>query len=148
MKVFHPSWIRGLAFALAAFLAQAAFGAVDFEKDIRPLLVEHCASCHGEKKQKALLRLDRRADALKGGENGVVIVAGKPEASPLFQRVVSTDDDEAMPPKGERLTERRVTTMDCRGRGLAGRWFGGGHVRAGEGTLGFHAAAQSRRAGW
>ena len=111
MKVFHPSWIRGLAFALAAFFAQAAFGAVDFEKDIRPLLVEHCASCHGEKKQKALLRLDRRADALKGGENGVVIVAGKPEASPLFQRVVSTDDDEAMPPKGERLTEREVAAL-------------------------------------
>ena len=111
MKVFRPFWIRCLALALAAFFAPAAMGAVDFEKEIRPLLVERCASCHGEKKQKALLRLDRRADASKGGENGVVLVAGKPEASPLFQRVVSTDADEVMPPKGERLTEREVAAL-------------------------------------
>ena len=111
MKVFRPFWIRGLSFALAASFAHAAFGAVDFEKDIRPLLVERCVSCHGEKKQKSLLRLDRRADAMKGGENGVVIVAGKPETSPLFMRVVSTDDDEVMPPKGERLTGREVAAL-------------------------------------
>lgn len=111
MKGFRPFWIRDLVFALAVASAHAAFGAVDFEKEIRPLLTERCASCHGEKKQKALLRLDRRADAFKGGENGVVIVPGKPEASPLFQRVVSTDADEVMPPKGERLTGREVAVL-------------------------------------
>jgi cytochrome c553 len=111
MKGFRPSWIRGLLFALAVASARAVSGAVDFEKEVRPLLIERCASCHGEKKQKALLRLDRRADAFKGGENGVVIVAGKPEASPLFQRVMSTDADEVMPPKGERLSERESATL-------------------------------------
>ncbi|MBI3414846.1 MAG: hypothetical protein HY043_05910 [Verrucomicrobia bacterium] len=58
------------ACALAvALLASASAGAVDFEKDISLLLVERGVSCHGEKKQKALPQLDRRADAMKGGEN-------------------------------------------------------------------------------
>ena len=112
MKVFHPSWIRALLFALAANFAPAVMGAVvDFNTDILPLLMERCASCHGEKKQKAQLRLDRRADAMKGGENGVVLLAGKPEASPLFKRVISTDADEVMRQKGEPLTEREVAVL-------------------------------------
>ena len=127
MKVFRPSWIRGLSFVLAAAFGQAAFGAVDFEKEVRPLLVDRCASCHGEKKQKALLRLDRRADAMKGGENGAVIVAGNPEASPLFQRVVSTDADEVMPSKGERLTEREVAVLR--------QWIAEGAVWPDDGSL-------------
>ena len=102
---------RSFVHANAVAFAHAAFGAVDFEKDIPPLLLDRCASCHGEKKQKALLRLDRRAEAMKGSENGVVIIEEKPEESPLFQRVVSTDDDEVMPPNGKRLTEREVAVL-------------------------------------
>src|SRR6185503_20337267 len=82
--------------------------AVEFERDIRPLLAERCVSCHGEKKQKAQLRLDRRADAMKGGENGPVIVAGKPGESALLKAVTSADADQIMPPKGDRLTEKEV----------------------------------------
>ncbi|MBI5775304.1 MAG: hypothetical protein HZA89_16405, partial [Verrucomicrobia bacterium] len=42
---------------------------VDYTKDIRPIFAAKCYSCHGPEKQKGQLRLDRRADALKGGDS-------------------------------------------------------------------------------
>ncbi|MHC5540251.1 c-type cytochrome domain-containing protein, partial [Singulisphaera rosea] len=41
-----------------------------FEKQIRPVLVERCQSCHGPEKQKGGLRLDSRAALLAGGDSG------------------------------------------------------------------------------
>ena len=52
---------------------------IDFVRDVRPILQQHCYRCHGEKKQKSGLRLDIKSEALKGGDNqGPSIVAGKP----------------------------------------------------------------------
>jgi hypothetical protein len=78
--------------------------AADFDSEIRPLLKEHCVSCHGGKKQKGELRLDAKTFAFKGGHGGPAIVAGSADASPLFQRITSADADERMPPDGEPLT--------------------------------------------
>jgi len=50
-------------------LAAPARASDDFEKHVRPLLVEKCQSCHGAEKQKGGLRLDSRAALLKGGES-------------------------------------------------------------------------------
>ncbi|HTN02428.1 MAG TPA: c-type cytochrome domain-containing protein, partial [Planctomycetaceae bacterium] len=68
-----------------------------FETSVRPLLVEHCQKCHGEKKQWGALRLDSHEALLKGGENGPAIVPGKPEESRLIQAVRHSDDLQ-MPP--------------------------------------------------
>src|SRR5687767_10370380 len=46
-----------------------------FETHVRPLLAEHCLSCHGESKQKGGLRLDSRAALLKGGKTGPILDA-------------------------------------------------------------------------
>lgn len=89
---------------LFAFTAESilAAGAVDFEKDIRPLLQQRCVACHGPDKQKAGLRLDARAFALQGGSGGPVLLpaAGEKQGS-LWLRLISTDDDERMPPPSE-----------------------------------------------
>jgi len=92
------------------FLTVSAF-AVDFDREIRPLLQEHCIECHGAKKQKGELRLDAKPYALKGGHDGPVLVAGDVAKSPLFQRIISTDEDERMPPKGERLSAEQVAAV-------------------------------------
>ena len=57
------------------------------------------------------LRLDGREYAFHGGENGAVIAAGRPEKSALLDRIESTDEDERMPPTGERLTPKQVSLM-------------------------------------
>ena len=82
-----------------------------FENEVRPLLSAKCFECHGEKKQKGGLRLDGHADALKGGESGVVLVAGKPDESVLIQAVRYTDENLQMPPK-ERLTTAEVAVLE------------------------------------
>ena len=85
---------RGAALALLAALSLAlAAGAAeppaapDFERDIAPILREHCASCHGADKQENLLRLDSRSEALKGGMSGPVIVPGRSGESLLVQHL-------------------------------------------------------------
>ncbi|HEX4590336.1 MAG TPA: c-type cytochrome domain-containing protein, partial [Gemmataceae bacterium] len=77
---------------------------VDFDRQIRPLLSEHCYTCHGPDvaQRKAKLRLDTKEGAfgeLRSG--GRAIVPGKPDESELVRRVSSTDPDEVMPPPGK-----------------------------------------------
>ena len=69
-----------------------------FEKQIRPILVEHCRSCHGEKKQEGGLRLTAHEEILKGGDTGPAIVPGEPDDS-LLIRAVGYLDEPKMPPK-------------------------------------------------
>jgi hypothetical protein len=95
----RPAAIASLLLSVAGLGA-----AVDFDREIRPLLEEHCVECHGPKKTKANLRLDAKPHAIKGGESGPAFVAGDPTKSPLYQRIVSHNEDERMPPKGDRLT--------------------------------------------
>lgn len=92
----------------AATLPPAATHKVDFSKEIQPLLAQHCHECHGPKKQKNDLRLDVKESALKGGENGPVILPGKSAESRLIHLVAGLDKDLVMPPKGERLTREQI----------------------------------------
>lgn len=73
-------------------------GAVDYEKDIKPLLKERCYACHGALKQKANLRIDTVGLMREGGENGDIL-AGPPAL--LLERVTTTDKHDRMPPEGE-----------------------------------------------
>ena len=90
-------------------LAVASLGAaVDFDREIRPLLQERCVECHGSKKVKANLRLDAKMHAVKGGESGPAFVAGNPAKSLLFDRITTQDAETKMPPKGEPLTSAQT----------------------------------------
>src|SRR4051794_14539749 len=95
--------------ALACVCAAArADSAVDFARDIKPILDTSCVSCHGPEKQKGGLRLDVKAAALKGGTSGVTIVPGKGKESPLVHRVLGLGEDDRMPLKKDPLSERQV----------------------------------------
>jgi hypothetical protein len=74
--------------------------AVRFNRDIKPILAENCYACHGadSSARKAKLRLDREEGFFDKREDGPTVVKGKPEDSPLYKRISSTDPDEVMPP--------------------------------------------------
>ncbi len=86
---------------LATVSSASAASSIGFNRDIRPILADSCFHCHGPDPgtRKAGLRLDTEAGFFqaKDGEQPAV-VKGKPEVSSLFQRLISTDEDEIMPP--------------------------------------------------
>ena len=73
---------------------------IDYSRDIRPLLSNHCFQCHGPGgKPKGGLRLDLREDALRELKSGArALVPGNPAKSELVRRILSADPDEQMPP--------------------------------------------------
>jgi len=73
---------------------------VDYDHDIKPLLAQHCYSCHGDTVQQSGLRLDLRQNALRGGDYGPVIIPGKSADSKLIKRLVHGDGGLQMPPSG------------------------------------------------
>ena len=81
-----------------------------FETSIRPLLVEKCLKCHGDKKQWGGLRLDSRESLMRGGESGAAIVPGKPDKSLLISAIRETDDELRMP-KDDKLTQRQINEL-------------------------------------
>ena len=88
----------------ASKLPPAAAVTVDFVRDIQPLLADRCIQCHGPDKQKGGLRLDVRAAALKGGDEGKAFLPGRSAESRMVHLVAGLDEEKRMPPKGERLT--------------------------------------------
>ncbi|MBK8000995.1 MAG: PSD1 domain-containing protein [Verrucomicrobia bacterium] len=111
-KILSP---LGIAAGLACSLmlsANLGAAAIEFSRDIEPILIKRCSECHGPDQQKSNLRLDSRAAALKAGKSGALaLVPGQPDASELMKRITTTDSDEVMPPKGGPLTEREVAAM-------------------------------------
>jgi mono/diheme cytochrome c family protein len=103
---------RKFRLAVVVLALASDLAAADFVRDIAPILVKRCSECHGPDQQKAGLRLDTRAAALQGGKSGKpALVPGRPEESELFRRVTTTDPDEAMPPKGERLRPEQIAAL-------------------------------------
>ena len=87
--------------------------AVDYEREIRPLLEARCLKCHGPDKQKSKLRVDQRAILLRGGEGGLpAIVAGDPARSHLLERIKSADPEEIMPAKGDPLSSAEIALLE------------------------------------
>ena len=91
--------LSGPGLSVAAEPAPAADDVAFFERDVRPLLVEHCLECHGEDKQKGGLRLDSRPGWHAGGDSGPVIVPGEPGRSRLIEAIGYGNEDLQMPPK-------------------------------------------------
>lgn len=74
---------------------------VQFNRDIRPILSNHCFNCHGPDAgtREADLRLDIQSGVLGDGQDAAgVVVSGKPDESPLWQRITASDPSEQMPP--------------------------------------------------
>ena len=93
----------GLVMAQMANAAEP--DAIDFNRDIRPILSDHCFQCHGpdESARKGGLRLDLRASAIAPAESSEsAIVPGKPDLSQLIHRVTTRDSALIMPPPSSR----------------------------------------------
>ncbi|MHB8901203.1 MAG: c-type cytochrome domain-containing protein, partial [Thermoguttaceae bacterium] len=120
---------RGLAvliwlpLAVSAAAGEPPSQPVQFNRDIRPILSQNCYQCHGPDAghREADLRLDLDDSAIEAG----VIVPGKPDESPLLDRIFAEDPDEAMPPR------EANKTLSAQQKELLRRWIAEGAVYQG-----------------
>ncbi len=110
-----PSFVILLLAALPAEAQQP----VNFQREIRPILVDNCFACHGPDKgtRMAGLRLDLKEEALAARKNGAAIVPGNPAASQLYLRIVEADAARRMPPAA---SHKEVTKAQA---GTLRRWI-------------------------
>ena len=103
-----------LLFAAWTLLTTPIFGdGVEFQRDVRPILVKHCVSCHGARSQKAKLRLDAATLIHKGGDSGAAVIAKQPAKSLLLQRITSKDPDLRMPAEAKPLSQKDITVIQA-----------------------------------
>lgn len=86
-------------FAVTSLL-KAADAPLSFNRDVRPIIADACFHCHGPDSgtRKADLRLDTKKSFFGGDGVDPVVIPGKPDESPLYDRLITKDPDDIMPP--------------------------------------------------
>ena len=102
--------VFGLVALGLAVLANAEAGP-DFAREVQPILASACVRCHANAIPQGQLRLDTRDGLLKGGASGPVVVAGQPEASPLYKRLLVDDPVKRMPWMSEPLAVAQIEIL-------------------------------------
>ncbi|MFM7180022.1 MAG: DUF1553 domain-containing protein [Verrucomicrobiales bacterium] len=104
-------------FPLFSLVAKGGSGP-SYNFEVQPILAAKCFACHGpdEKKRKGDLQLDVCEAAVGSG----AIVPGDPAASGLIERIISTDEDEVMPPPSRHMP---VTAGELE---ILKQWIAGG----------------------
>lgn len=116
---------RGFAVALVMLFVNDAVAVdkVEFNRDVRPILVSHCFACHGPAKREAGLRLDERDVAVRPTESGATPIApGRIDASEVLSRIFSKDPDQVMPPP---TTKKTLSAAE---KEMLKRWIAEGAV--------------------
>ncbi len=85
-------------------------GTVSFAKDVAPIFVEKCLSCHDDNARGGL-RLDTFAGMEKGGSNGALLIAGNPQGSRLLQKLVTPNAQQRMPRGAEALNAKEIQAI-------------------------------------
>jgi uncharacterized membrane protein len=114
--------IAALAFTLATARAEdkmdpsklppaSSAQGVTYDKDIKPIFDHSCVKCHQGAKPKGKLLLNSLEGALKGGEDGKVIIPGDSGKSPLVYNIAHQgDEDDYMPPPKNKANIGPLTT--------------------------------------
>lgn len=102
--------------------AEPTGAAIEFNRDIRPILSDKCFVCHGpdSARRKAGLRLDHRDAAIAQRDDAPAIVPGNASKSEAFKRIIATDADTQMPPVDSNL---KLSAAEIE---LIKRWIDGG----------------------
>jgi uncharacterized membrane protein/YHS domain-containing protein len=98
-EVAPPSAPNSTADAQTVVGVEPELPRFSYAEHIAPILEASCVECHGEKKRKGRLTMHTREGLERGGANGAVWIAGRPQESPMLARMrLPLDDEEHMPP--------------------------------------------------
>src|SRR5438105_2660369 len=90
---------------------------ITYDEHVRPILREHCFSCHSADKQESGLALDSYQKSMAGGSSGEVVLPGDLASSRLWA-LASHAEEPKMPPKQDKLA---ATKLD-----IISKWIEGG----------------------
>src|SRR5436309_11534022 len=110
IRLFFGLVLSGGLMLCARSLAQDAKSPapkMTYDEHVRPILREHCLSCHSADKQESGLQLDSYQKAMAGGSSGEVVLAGDLASSRLWA-LVSHAEQPKMPPKQDKLAAAKL----------------------------------------
>lgn len=87
---------------------EAKAEAVDFARDIQPILQQYCVDCHGVSEQQAGFRADAGTLIVQGGDRGTAVVPGQPDKSLLLEALTGDGDLPRMPLELDPLSEDEI----------------------------------------
>jgi WD40 repeat protein len=120
---FRIFYVASLSLFLLAPLARAQEKPageqpkITYDEHVKPILREHCFSCHNADGAKSGLVLDTYAKAMEGGSGGEVVLPGDVESSRLYA-LVSHAEEPFMPPKQDQLAAAKLDIIK--------KWIEGG----------------------
>ena len=103
--------VLGLLFGGALSLAaQDTQKSLNYERDIEPIIFQHCMPCHAvDNDNESRLHLDSFDLMMKGGKNGIPVVAGKSENSILYTKLLPNPKfGRQMPPRRKKLSQEEL----------------------------------------
>lgn len=90
--------------------AQEEEAKVTFDDHIKPILREHCTTCHSQSDQSGGLALDSYSELMAGGSSGDVLSAGRPDGSRLFS-LITHQQQPFMPPDEDPMGKEKLDTI-------------------------------------
>lgn len=106
-RILPHSIITAVLICVPSLANLNAHAQTDFAHDVLPILKSKCGKCHTNGTYKGGLSLDTRAALLDSG----AVDLEKSGESEMLRRILSKDQDERMPPEGERLSEDEVSAL-------------------------------------
>ena len=82
---------------------------VSFRRNVAPILVKRCISCHGEKRAESEYRLDTIEHLLRAGDHDIApVTPGDVDDSELYRLITAEDADERMPLGSDPLSDSEI----------------------------------------
>ena len=114
--IFLIALLNCAIFIASPIIAAESDARVSYWKDVRPIMVRSCVSCHEPAKLKGKLDLTGHAGLLKGGKGGPGVIVGQPDKSAIIEQ--TRGEMPEMPEKGEPLAPDEIA--------LIAKWIGQG----------------------
>ncbi|MCA9268587.1 MAG: hypothetical protein KDA41_08960, partial [Planctomycetales bacterium] len=90
--------------------AKPAGPKITYDEHVRPILRQHCFTCHSQDKKESGLALDNYGAVMEGGSSGEIVFGGDLDSSRLWS-LVNHDEEPFMPPKQDRLAEEKLAIL-------------------------------------
>ena len=108
---FHSPMNCSLLITSLAIFCLVPVSAIDFVHEVSPILKKHCADCHMGDKHKGGFAMNTREELMRENDDGLVLALGNSKDSLMMHLILSEDEDERMPPKGDGLNEKEIATI-------------------------------------